>query len=231
MNKFLRSFVVLSGLLLVFNVFAVTDAKAQNVVNEVLNRMQNHFKALQYVTSNIKMVQTNTQLGVSDTSEGTLKMLPNLKGARYARLDWTKPTTETIVIAKDRYRLYKKSNNQMLCGTTASVQKSEKVPGGSLSFMSMNKTQLKENYDITYIGQEQVTGAVNTWHMKLTPKGKSSQKSADIWVDGDGFIRQAMVTEMNNDTSTIVLTSIEKNVVINLKEFNLEPKGVKCTNA
>lgn len=229
MNKILRSFLVLSGLILVFNVFAVTETRAQQI-NEILNIMQNHFKGLTTVSSEIKMVETNTQLGINETREGSVKMLPNTAKGRYIRLNWTKPE-ENIAINKDKFVLFRPRIPQLICGSTSSVQKSNKVPANSLSFMSMNKTQLKQSYDIKYVGAEKVSGGVDTWHLLLTPKVASNEKSADIWVDGDGMIRQAMVTQKNNDTVTVVLTGIVKNAKIETSEFVIKPKNVKCTAA
>ncbi|HEX8637747.1 MAG TPA: outer-membrane lipoprotein carrier protein LolA, partial [Pyrinomonadaceae bacterium] len=98
---------------------------------------------------------------------------------------------------------------------------------GALAFMSMSKAQLKANYNVKYIGQENV-GAVPTWHLELTPKAAGSYKQADLWVDGNGMPIQAKVIERNNDATTVLLTNLQKNITIQSEIFALNPpKGTK----
>ena len=94
--------------------------------------------------------------------------------------------------------------------------------------MSMSKAQLKTNYVIDYIGQEQITGAIQTWHLKLTPKAAASYKIAEIWVDSNGMPLQAKITERNDDLTTVLLSDLQKNININVKEFSIDfPSGTK----
>jgi outer membrane lipoprotein-sorting protein len=47
-------------------------------------------------------------------------------------------------------------------------------------------------------------------------------------VDGNGMPIQAKVTENNNDTTTVLLTKLQKNVTVNGKDFEVSlPKDVK----
>ena len=87
--------------------------------------------------------------------------------------------------------------------------------------MTMSRSQLKANYDTVCLGQEQLSNGTLTWHLQLTPKGKTSYKSAELWVDSDGMPQSAKIIEANNDTSTIVLSGIQKNVTIKGSEFRL----------
>ncbi|HEV7453771.1 MAG TPA: outer-membrane lipoprotein carrier protein LolA [Candidatus Saccharimonadales bacterium] len=216
-------------LVLVLNVFAVTETKAQLVLNDILNRMDNNYKSLSSLNSNLKMVKHNPQLGVSDTYEGTVKFLPKTdKQLMYARIDWAKPMVENIAIIGDTYKLYRPKLGQAIAGKVSSVQKGNKVPGGTLAFLSMSKKQMKENYVVSYIGQEQVAGGTLTWHLQLTPKTPAGYKMADLWVDKDGMPIQSTVTENNGETTTIHLSGFTKNATISAKVFKLDiPKNVK----
>ena len=121
---------------------------------------------------------------------------------------------------------------QVIQGRTDQAKNSASA-GSALAFMTMSKEQLKANYDVVYLGQEKVTGGVDTWHLQLTPKGKTSYKSAELWVDGDGMPRQAKVIEVNNDTTTVLLSNIQKNITINGGDFKLayDKKKVKIIKA
>jgi outer membrane lipoprotein-sorting protein len=97
--------------------------------------------------------------------------------------------------------------------------------------MNMSKEQLKTNYDVIYVGEEQISGGAKTWHIQLTPKAATSYKLADLWIDGDGVPRQAKITEKNNDTTTVLLSNIVRNETINASIFKLKyPNSVKKVN-
>lgn len=98
--------------------------------------------------------------------------------------------------------------------------------------MNMSKAELEANYDVKFLGVEQISGGMQTWHIQLTPKKTSSYKNADLWVDADGMPRQARITENNNDTTTVLLSNIQKNVTIQASIFKLNyPSNVKKIKA
>lgn len=229
MSRFFRFGLSAFCLALLLNFVAVSETKAQQTMNDVLNRMDNNYKSLSSLNSNLKMVKHNPQLGVSDTYQGTVKFLPKTPDrVMYARIDWAKPMVENIVIAGDTYKLYRPKLSQAIVGKVSSVQKGNKVPGGPLAFLSMSKTQMKDNYVVSYVGQEVVEGGANTWHILLVPRNPAGYKSADLWVDKDGMPVQAMVTESNSETTTIHLSGFTKNASISANVFKLDiPKSVK----
>ena len=229
MKRFMKFGLSAMCLALILNVFAVTETKAQGVLNDILNRMDNNYKSLSSLNSNLKMVKFNPQLGVSDTFEGKVIFLPKTSSrVMYARIDWAKPMEENIAIIGDTYKLYRPKLGQAIAGKVSSAQKGNKVPGGTLAFLSMSKAQMKDNYVVSYLGQEQVSGGTNTWHLQLTPKNPTSYKKADLWVDKDGMPIQSTVTENNGETTTIHLSGFQKNVTIKGSAFVLNiPKNVK----
>lgn len=201
-------------------------ANAQGIKQEILDRMDGNYKSLTSLVANVKMDKTDANLGVTDTRTGSINFLPkSKKHAMYIRLDLEKPSENMVAIDK-RYQLYRPDLKQVIQGSTDSAKSSGKA-GNALAFLSMSRRELMENYDIKYIGQENIPGGIATWHLFMTPKGKMSYKSADLWVDKDGMPRQARVTEMNNDTSVILLTNIQKNVTIKADVFKLDTKGAK----
>jgi len=225
MNKGLR-FAFVSFALSLFIVAGVAgQAQAQRgVLGEILHRMDEHNKSLVSLKADVLMEKFNSQLGETDTSSGTTSYLPKkTKGTMAVRIDWTKPVEEHIVILGDTYKLYRPRLNQVITGKVDSVQKDKNVPGNALAFMSMSQAQLRANYEVNYIGQES-----NLWHIELIPKTKTSYKSAELWVDSNGMPTQAKIIEQNNDTTTVKLSGLQKNVTISTAEFQLTlPKGVK----
>lgn len=227
MNKILKAGFSIFALALVLSVFAVLETKAQGAtINEIYKRMDQHNKVLRSVQANLKMEKYNAQLEERDVTEGTVKYLPGTEKNMYVRINWTKPVEEQLAIVKGQYVLYRPRLGQAIVGK---VEKAKGSAGasGALAFMSMSKAQLKENYTVRYIGQEIVDGS-QAWHLELTPKNQTSYKLANIWVDGNGMPVQAKVTEKNNDTTTILLSSIKKNESIPSEVFAISPpKGTK----
>lgn len=227
MKKFLRFGLTALTLMFVFGVFTATETRAQ--LQNILNTMDTHNKLLKSLQADVKMGKYNSQLGENDINEGTVKYLPGSEKNMYVRIDWTKPIVESLAVANGQYVLYTPRRQQAIVGKVDKAQGSAKA-NGALAFMSMSKAQLKANYNVKYIGQENV-GTVPTWHLELTPKAGGSYKQADLWVDGNGMPIQARVTERNNDTTTVLLTNLKKNITISSDVFALKPpKGTKIIN-
>ena len=231
MNRAFRLVMVTLVSMMILLAASVVDVSAQGgPLREALNRMDSHYKSLVSLKADVKMDKFNSQLGETDTTSGTTSYLPKTaKRVLYVRIDWTRPVQEQIVIIGDAYKLYRPRLNQVINGRVDKAQKG--VPGNALGFMSMTKAQLQANYTVNYFGQETVGGAL-TWHMELVPKNKTSYKSAELWVDSTGMPIQAKVIEQNNDSTTVFLSNLQKNVTIKADDFNLVlPKGVKQIQA
>lgn len=225
MNKALRSIAATLAFALIAVVGLGTQAQApRGVLGEILHRMDEHNKSLVSLKADVKMEKLNAQLGETDTTTGSTSYLPKTaKRAMYVRINWTRPVEEQIVIIGDSYKLYRPRLNQVITGKVDSVKNDKNVPGNALAFMSMSQAQLKANYEVNYIGQES-----NLWHIELVPKTKTSYKTAELWVDSNGMPTQAKIIEQNNDTTTVTLSGVQKNVSISASDFNLAlPKGVK----
>ena len=111
--------------------------------------------------------------------------------------------------------------NQVIVGKVNKAKNNPSV-GGALSFMNMSKAQLKANYSITNLGEEQITGGMRRGILQLTPNTPTSYKSAEIWVDSDGMPRQAKVNEQNSDSTTVLLSNIQKNITLKAEIFQVE---------
>lgn len=204
-----------------FGLMLAGSAMAQGPKGQILNRMDAHYKALTSLRSNVTMVKVDAALDDATTQEGSVSYLPKTaKRVMYARVDWTTPTENMVVIGDD-YLIFRPTLKQAYKGKTSQAKDNSKI-AGPLAFVSMSKEQLTANYEVVYVGEEQITGGTKTWHLLLTPKAKSNYKTAELWVDGDGMPRQFKVTSNNNDTMSILLTNIQKNVTIDASSFKLK---------
>lgn len=227
MRNFLKINLTAIALTFLFSVAAVTETNAQRTpLAEALKRMDEHNKSLKSLKADVKMDKFQSQLGETDTNEGNVTYLPQKGKNPYVRIDWTKPSEESLAVVGGQYVIYRKRLNQYMTGNVNQAKGSGKA-NGALAFLNMSKAELQANYTIRYVGQE-TASAVPTWHLELTPKTKSSYKVADIWVDKDGMPIMAKVTETNNDTTTVTLSGIKKNETISASVFSINiPKDAK----
>jgi outer membrane lipoprotein-sorting protein len=203
-------------------------AHGQGIFQEIMRRMDKNNKSLETLRADVRMEKLNSQLGEADVTTGTTSYLPRTaKRQMFVRIDWTRPIEEHLVIIGDRYDLYRPRLKQRYQGSTSDVKNGNRVPGNALAFISMSRSQLQANYYVGLLPDEMVAGA-KTWHLELTPKTKTSYKSAELWIDTNGMPIQAKIIEMNNDTTTVLLTNLQKNVKIIETDFKLDvPAGVK----
>jgi outer membrane lipoprotein-sorting protein len=228
MNKLVRTSLIVAGLIFFFNALAVGNAKA-NIIDEILKRMQDHYNGLSSLKANVKMDKFNSQLGEHDISEGNLTFIPQKGRDAAFRIDWTKPASETLAVVNKQYVMYRPNIQTAYVGSVNGVK------GGRgtniLSIINLSKAELKANYDISYVGQENASGT-ETWHLLLVPKARADYKSADIWVDGNGMPIQLRQTENNSDTTTIFLSGLNKNSKVNAKDIQISPpKGTKIVKS
>lgn len=206
---------------------SVSEAKSQGVLREVLNRMDKHYKALQTLQSKVERSMVNSQLGDSENYEGTLALIPGSGKSFSLRLDWTKPSVETLSVINGNYVMYIKRTNIAYYGSAES-QKSKGGGGSVLSVLNMSQEQLRANYEPSMISDAaKLKDGTQTFHIRLNPKTKQNFKSAELWVDPDGMPRQIKVVANNNDTDTFFLSNIKKNATLNKADLQVATGDAK----
>lgn len=228
MKRIFRSALPLLIVGLVLGVGSVTQASGQ-VLNKILTRMDEHNKALTTLRAKVTMVKTNAQLGGdSETNVGKVLYAKGKGRNPYVRIDWEKPE-ESLAVRDGQYVMYRPRLGVAYTGSTSSAPKGEAKSSSALAFMNMSKAELRANYEVVVVNESTtLSSGVRTWHLKLTPKIKTSYKSAEIWVDPDGMPHQTKIIEQNNDSTTVLLTGLEPNVKLDGSAFQISlPKGTK----
>ena len=207
---------------------SVNASGQRTVVAEIIHRMDSHSRALQTLKADVRMEKVDSLLGATDVTTGTTSYVAkSAKNPTMARLDWISPREEHLIVKGDSYDLYVPNSGQRYVGSLKNVKGTNKVPGAALAFINMSRDQLVANYEVDYDKPVSVAG-VTTWHLILTPKVKTDYKFADLWVDANGMPIQARTTAKNNDTTTILLTNIQKNVTIKMEVFKQNaPNGIR----
>lgn len=213
----MKSMIAAIALTVAFCFIAPVAANAQQ--NEILKRMDLHYKALEDLRADVSREFFNAQLKERDTKTGTVILLPDKKKPKNLRfrLDWKTPRDETIAVLNGKYVLYIPSQKRQYVG--AANSKSVKDKGGNaLAVMSMTKEEIKTKYTVTYIGTESV-GATDTSRIKLIPKAAADYQYIELWVDGNGMPIQAKIVMKNNDYDQIRFSNLKKNSGVKGSEF------------
>src|SRR5690349_3108008 len=112
MNKYFRFVLPAVAIIFLFN-FGASDASAQDVIRQILNRMDANNKSLKSLKSKIQMAKTDAVLNETDLQEGELHYLPGKSQNQvYIRINWIKPREEQLAIANGSYVLYRPSLKQ-----------------------------------------------------------------------------------------------------------------------
>ncbi len=226
MKSNLRFSLVASVLALLVGI-SITEIAAQSPIGEVKRRMDAHNKTLSTLRAKVTMVKISSQVGTSDTTIGVAIYAKGKGRKPLVRIDWQKPE-ESLAVRDGKYVMYRPKLNIAYTGDSNKTPKGEKG-SSALAFMSMSKAELDANYDVVLLSENAtLSTGVKTFHMQLTPKNKTSYKNAEIWVDVDGMPQQTKIIEKNNDTTTVLLSNLEKNIKLEPSNFTIIlPKGVK----
>jgi len=220
MNKGFKYFLSVLSISFIFGALSPAESNAQGILNDILKRMDNQNKSLSSLRAEVTMAKVNAQLGDdAEITQGAAIYLPRKGKDALVRIDWRKPD-ESLAVVDKQYIIYRPRLSQAYTGSTDKAQGNAKS-AGALSFMNMSRAQLKANYDVAYLGEATVAGGVKTWHLRLTPKTKMSYKLAEVWIDSDGFPVQSKIIENNNDSTTVLLSKLQKNTTLDGKLFKI----------
>lgn len=220
---------VSSGLMiaLIFSAFAVVSPTANGqgagLVSSVLSRMEKNRQSLKSLRAGINVVKYNSQLGVEDKYSGVVIYMPT--GGRQAavRIDWTSPRKETLAVSNNRYTLFRPSLKVAYTGDSRKMGKGDNNANSLLAMMSMSRAQLEQRFQpVKDVREETLWGGVGTIHLTLVPKGKASYKYAEVWIDNSGMPVQTKIVELNDDSTTMRLTGLEKNARISSSDFDVK---------
>lgn len=207
----------------------VTNAQGAGFVSSVLNKLQRNKQTLKSLRASVDMVKYNAQIGDEDKYKGVVLYIPAAGRNAYVRIDWSSPQKETLAVANGKFTLFRPRLNMAYVGVAG---KSSKDKGSAaFEFLNMSKQQLLARYDMQDMGGETLWGGVATSHVKLVPKGAERFKWAEAWIDEQGMPVQTKVIEKNDDSTTVRLTNLQRNVNISLDEFVLKLTGVKIVPA
>ena len=225
MKKLFPPCLVLALLATVLPLEPVSNARAQSagLVSSVLSRMERAKQSLKTLRANVSMSKYNSQLRDTEDFSGIVLYVPGAAGSASAlmRLEWNKPQHEILAVSNGNYSLYRPRLNMVIEGKTGSM-KSQK-DGDVLALINMSAGQLRTRFgNFQDEREETLWGGVHTTHFTAVPKTAASYKYIEIWVDDSGMPVQTKMVEKNDDSTTLRLSSVEKNQTISKDQFMLK---------
>jgi outer membrane lipoprotein-sorting protein len=199
---------------------STVNGQTAGLVSSVLNKLEKNRENLKTMRAGISMQKYNSQLRTNEDYNGIVLYMPGQGRNASVRLDWTKPQHEIIAVANGKYKLLRPRLKIVYEG---SASKAPSAAGGVLDMMYMSRQQLETRFEpVRDVREETLWGNVSTIHLTLVPKGKSSYKYAEVWIDAYGMPVQTKIVEKNDDATTMRLTAVEKNIKLNSDDFNLK---------
>lgn len=208
-------------------------AVAPQMLTGILNKMEKAHQELKSLKAELFQQKTNAQIGISDNEYGSLLYKPSAgRGKGRLRIDYTRPSKDTIAMVGDNVVYYQPRINQVFKSTLAKAAKGK--VGGYTQLIGLDGSvkSLAGNYNIEFLRDETINGQKTTL-LRLTPKAGGGQfTTIDIWVNQQSWIpAQWRLVERNGDFTIVSLKNVQLNTPIPDSAFNVAiPSGVKVVD-
>lgn len=205
------------------------QAQGAGMISSILNRMERNRRETRSLRAGLTMQKYNSQLKDYDMAQGQVAYLPGTGRNVNVRVDWTKPTRQTLSVLGEQFTLFNPRLNQAIQGNARS-SKHAKSSGVLSLALTASAAELKSKYNVELAGEGTLyDGGPHVWLLKLTPRGGGGGfQFAEIWVADDGMPVQTRVTERNGDSTLVRLTGIQKNARVTADDIKVPlPAGVK----
>ena len=222
MKKLISSGLVVAFILSVVIVYPATaNGQGAGLVSSVLNRMEKNRQSLKTLKAGISVVKYNSQLGVEDKFNGIVIYMPGQGRQASVRIDWSSPRREVLAVSNNKYTIFRPALNVAYTGDSRKMK--DNKAGGLMEMMNMSRGQLEARFHpVKDVREETLWGGVSTIHLTLVPKGNAGYKYAEVWIDTAGMPVQTKIVEKNDDSTTMRLTSLEKNQKISASDFEVK---------
>jgi outer membrane lipoprotein-sorting protein len=197
---------------LVFVYPTTTNGQGAGLVSSVLNRLEKNRASLKSLRAGIVMEKYNSQIGSSDRYTGVVLYVPGAGRNASVKLEWKSPQHEIIAVSNGKYTVFRPRLGTAIQGSQKNAPSNTT---GILDMMYMSRQQLETKFQpIQDVREETLWGGIGTIHVTLVPKGNAGYKYAEVWIDNSGMPVQTKIVEKNDDSTTMRLTALEKNIPI-----------------
>jgi len=225
MKRFISSGLMLAFILsmIVIATPTTTNGQGAGLVSSVLSRLEKNRQSLKSLRAGVSMVKYNSQLGVEDKYNGVVIYLPGAGRQASVRIDWSSPRREVMSVNNNKYIIFRPALKVAYTGDARKMGGKENKASGLMDMMNMSRQQLEARFQpVKDVREETLWGGVSTIHLTLVPKANAGYKYAEVWIDSAGMPVQTKIVEKNDDSTTMRLTSLEKNQKIDPSEFDIK---------
>lgn len=188
---------------------SVSRPGANGRLDEVLANMERTARTIKTIESDMRQEKRNMQIGGKEIYSGKIFFLHDKKCDK-VRINYDNPQGQAVAVLCEEIDLYQPSINQMIV-TSRRAQASKNQEFSFIATPYKSVPELKSQYNIVYVGDEQVGNAA-TAKLDLTPKGKSSVQKLTLWVDQSTWLPiKYQVIEKNSNVTTFSLSNLKKN--------------------
>jgi outer membrane lipoprotein-sorting protein len=168
---------------------------------------------------------------INDDAKDSGTIRARREKSHYTRMliDFAAPDAKTVSIDDAQVRIYYpklKTVQEYDIGGKRDVVEQFLLLGFGAS-----STDLKDHYDVTLVGHEQI-GGQNTWHLQLVPKSAEALKNlkkAELWIsESTGLpLQQKFVTSAGGDYTLVTYSDMQPNKTLSDGALKLSyPHGV-----
>jgi outer membrane lipoprotein-sorting protein len=186
-----------------------SGASVNGKLDEVLANMERAARSIKTIEADMRQEKRDMQIGGKEVYVGKIYFLHDKKCDK-VRINYNNPPGQVVAVICDQIILYQPSINQEII-TTRQAQASKNQEFSFIATPYKSVPELKGQYNIVYVGDEQV-GSISTAKLELTPKAKSSVQKLTLWVDQSSWLPiKYQVVEKNNNVSTFTLSNMKTN--------------------
>jgi hypothetical protein len=172
----------------------MSPAHAADSLDSVFARIDQAAKTFKGLTADITNTAYTALVDDKNVQTGTLKLLP------------TKDGTHLLLNFKGGQEVsFSGHKGRVYNPTTNVVDEKDVAPNVVDQYLQLgfgaNSTQLRANYDVAYVGAEQI-GNQQTSHITLIPKSPETRrdmKQAELWIGGNGLAVQQKILRPDGD--------------------------------
>jgi outer membrane lipoprotein-sorting protein len=204
-----RSKLLFTAAAIVAAALVPVSASVNGKLDEVLANMERTARSIKTIEADMRQEKRDMQIGGKEVYSGRIYFLHDRKCDK-VRINYDNPQGQVVAVICDQIILYQPRINQEII-TTRQAQASKNQEFSFIATPYKSVPELKSQYNIVYVGDEQV-GSSSTAKLELTPKGKSSVQKLTLWVDQSSWLPiRYQVVENNNNVTSFALGNMKKN--------------------
>jgi outer membrane lipoprotein-sorting protein len=213
----------------VITAFAIAAPLSAQTLGDTFARMDKTAVQLKSVVAGIKRDVHTAVINDDEIDNGTIELKREKSHDTRMLIDFTGPDAKTVSLGEATVSVYyPKIKTVQVYDVGAKKQMVEQF---LLLGFGASSAELKEAYDVTWVGRENV-GGQQTGHLKLIPKSKDVSRqvaTAELWIsETNGLPVEQKIVFVSGDYWLVTYSDMKYNPPLSDDALKLKtPKGVQ----